>query len=174
MFWWKRLTLEINVRSQINDLANCPTQCNSDNPAENTHRACLGKEQFLYIPIAGSDGLHDADFAAALEDGHHQRVYDSNESDSQSEAAKNSEKHVQHLEKLLDAAAGVKDREGIESHLLDGIFHGLNLPGVLDSYTHRRIDRLIAGGARNLSQIGGLHHVQALGQFERKKDSCPR
>src|SRR6266481_6880083 len=123
MFWRERLMLEINVRSQINDLADCPTQCNSDNPAEDTHCACLGKEQFLHIPVARSNGLHDADFAAALEDSHHQRVYDSDESNSQSEAAKNSEKYVQHLEKLLDAAAGVKDRKGIEPHLLDGIFH---------------------------------------------------
>src|ERR1700719_3478056 len=165
MFGRKRLTLEINVRSQINDLANCPTQCNSENPAEDTHCACLGKEQFLHIPVARSNGLHDADFAAALEDSHHQRVYDSDESNSQSEASEDSKKHVQHLEKLLYAAAGVKDREGIESHLLDGIFHGLNLAGILHSHTHRGINRLIARSARNLSQIGGLHHVQALGQF---------
>src|SRR5712691_3772980 len=163
MFWWKRLTLQINIRSQIDDLTNRPSQRDSDDAAQNAHRARLREEQFLHIPVAGSNGLHNADFAAALEDGHHQRVYDSDESDSQSEAAEDSQKHVQHFEKLLDAAAGIEDRKGIESHLFDGIFHGLNLAGVLHSHTHRRINRLAVGGARNLSQVGRLHYVQALG-----------
>src|SRR5271157_991372 len=132
----KRLALEVNVRSQVDSLADRPAQGDSDDAAENAHSPGLGKKEPLHVAVAGSNRLHDSDLAAALENSHHQRVHNSDESDSQRKAAEDSEKHIQHLEELLYAPAGVEDRKGIEAHFLDRFFDGLNLAGAFHSHAH--------------------------------------
>ena len=92
--------LQINIGSQVDDLADGPAQRHADNAAENSHSAGFGEEKLLHISVTGADGFHDADFAAALENRHHQRIHDSDRRDGQRQAAENSEKYVQHAEKL--------------------------------------------------------------------------
>src|ERR1700693_6343209 len=149
MLRWKGLTLEIHVRSYVDDLPDRPTESDSHDAAENAHRARFREKKFLDVTVAGSDGFHDANFTAALEDGHHQRVYDPDKGDRQGKAAEDSEKYVQHFEELLDAAAGIKDRESIEAHFLDGIFHLLHLARIFHPHAHRGIEGLISGGPGN-------------------------
>ena len=77
---------EIDVRPQVDDLANRPAESNSNDAAENPHGSGFGKEKFSYISVAGPDSLHNADFAASFENCHDQRVHDSDGSDRQGKA----------------------------------------------------------------------------------------
>ena len=122
MFGRKRLTLEIDIRAQVDDLSDGPAQDDAYNAAENAHGAGFGEEKFLHVAIAGADGFHDSNLATALQDGHHQCVYDSDRSDGEGQATENSQEDVEHGEKLLQTSGGVEDGESIESHLLDCSF----------------------------------------------------
>src|SRR5580693_21840 len=126
------LAFQINVRAQIDDPADRPAQCNSHEPAEYTHHASFGEEQSFYIAVTGADGFHNSDLAAALENRHHQRIDDSNGGNRQGQAAEDSEKQIEHGEKLPQAAGRVHDRKSIEAHLLDCVFDRLNLGGTFD------------------------------------------
>ena len=148
-----------------------PAQDDSDNAAENTHGTGLGEEKFLHIAVARADGLHNSNFTTALENRHHQCVYNSDGSDGEGEAAENSQEHVEYGEKLLQTASSVEDGESIESHLLDCGFDISYLPGTFYPYVDGRVGRLVFRSARNFPQIRGLHHVQTLGKFERDKNS---
>src|ERR1700733_12396190 len=145
MLRWKRLPLEIDIRAQVDDLSDSPAEGDPNNAAENAHGACFCEEKSFHVAVAGSDRLHNSDFPATLENGHHQRVYDPNKSDSQCEAAEDTEKYVQHFEELLDTATGIKYRESVEAHFLDCIFYRLHSAGVLHAHAHRGINRLVAG-----------------------------
>src|ERR1700722_2977010 len=119
MFRGIGLAFEIDIRSEVDDSADGPTEGDAYDPAENSHSAGFRKEEAFYVGIAGADGFHDSDLAAAFEDGHHQRIHDSDKCDCKRQAAKDSEEDVEHFEELLNAAAGVEDGESIESHLLN-------------------------------------------------------
>src|SRR5258708_32776367 len=144
MLGWKRLALKINVRAQVDNLPYSPAETHPNNTAENAHRACRGKEQFLRIAVAGANGFHDSNLAPALENCHHQRIHDSDEGDSQGEAAEDSEKHVQHFEELLDAFAGIENRERVKAHLIHGVFNRLNMAGIFHAPIHRTINRPVS------------------------------
>src|SRR5579864_414659 len=119
LFRRKMLPLKIHVRSQINDASDGPAQRNAYEPAKYAHHAGLGEEQSFHVAVAGADGLHDSNFAAAFEDCHDERIDDSNRGDGKSQAAEDSEKQVEHGKELPQAARCVHDRKGIEPHLLD-------------------------------------------------------
>src|SRR5580658_3042767 len=136
MLRWERLALEVNICPQVDHLADSPAQGNSKNTANNAHGASFRKEQSLHVVVAGADGFHDSDLAPALKNCHHKRIHDADESDSQGQTPEDSEKHVQYLEELADAFAGVEDREGIEAHFLDCIFDRLNLSWVFHPHAH--------------------------------------
>src|SRR5260370_42487532 len=110
MLGGKRLALKINIRAQVDNLPDRPAESYSNNAAEDAHSACFGKEQLLHVAVAGANGFHDSNLAAAFENCHHQRIHDSDEGDSQGETAEDSEKHVQHFEELLDAFAVIENR----------------------------------------------------------------
>src|SRR5216684_4154643 len=131
MLGWKRLALKINIRTQVDNLPDSPAKSHANNAAENAHSAGLGKEQFLHIAVAGADGFHDSNLAAAFENCHHQRIHNSDEGDSQGQAAEDAEKHVQHFEELLDAFAGIEDRKRVEAHFLHGVLYRLYVAGIL-------------------------------------------
>src|SRR5258708_3383334 len=103
------LPLEINVGAKVNDLADGPSQNNSYDASENPHGASFCEKQFSHVPVAGPNRFHDPDLAAPFENRHHQRVYDSDGGNSQREAAKNSEKQIQHGEELSQAARCIED-----------------------------------------------------------------
>src|SRR5579863_1014219 len=122
MLWRKRLPFEVDIRTHIDDLTNRPAQRDSHDASQHAHGACLSEEELLYVSIAGADGFHDADFAAAFENRHDQRVDDADGGDHQSETAEDSEESVEHRKELTQAAAGIENREGGESHFLDRVF----------------------------------------------------
>jgi len=108
MLRWKRLALEINVGSKVDDLPDRPTESDPDDASENAHGACLREEKSLHVTIAGADRFHNANLAAAFEDRHHQGIYDPDESHSQGKAAEDSQKNIQHLEEMC-----IRDRRRI-------------------------------------------------------------
>ena len=61
------------------------------NAAEQSHDAGFDEEKLLDVAIGGAKRFEDADFAAALEDRHHQRVDDSERGDDQREAAEDAQ-----------------------------------------------------------------------------------
>src|ERR1039458_10642811 len=79
----KILAFEINVRSEINEAPDRPTERDSNCTADETHSACFGEEEAAHVSITGTQGLHDSDFTSAFEDGHHQRIHDADGSHGQ-------------------------------------------------------------------------------------------
>ena len=140
-------------------------------PAEDAHYASLGKEQSFYIAVTGADGFHDTDLATALEDCHHQRVDDSDGSNRQSQAAEDSEKQVEHGEKLTQATRGVDNRKGVETHLLDCVLDSLNLGWAFYVHFNGCVGWRTVGHVCRVAQVGRLHYVQVLRQLEREKDT---
>src|SRR5580698_7278972 len=101
MLGWEPLPLEINIRSEIDDLTDRPAQHDSDDAPENSHGASLGEEKFFYVSVTGTDRFHNADFTAPFENGHHQGVDDPDRRDNERQATEYSEERVQNLEYLL-------------------------------------------------------------------------
>src|SRR6202011_5986801 len=163
------LTFKVNVRAKINCLSNGPPQRDSHNAPESAHSSRLGEEERSDIAVAGTYGLHDSDFPSTLQNCHHQRVHNADGSDGEGQAAKNSEKQIQNSKELAETARGIEDGECVEAHLLDCILHRLPLCWIAHPHADRGINRLIACGPRNLTQIGGLYHVQALCKSQWKK-----
>src|SRR5580765_8198236 len=135
MFGREGLALQVNVRSEVYNLADRPAERDPHHATENSHGAGLGKEELFYISVAGSNRFHNPDLAATFEDRHHQSVHDSDGRHDQGEAPEDSEKRVQHFENLLQAAAGIENRECAETHFFDGILDDLNLRWILHSHT---------------------------------------
>src|SRR5450631_300246 len=109
MFRRKRLALEVNVGSQIDHLANRPAQRDSHDTAQNSHGSSFGEEKFLHVSVAGANGLHDADLAAAFQDCHHQRVHNSDRCNGKGKAAEDSEEQVEHREELAQTSGCVEN-----------------------------------------------------------------
>src|SRR6202011_4295704 len=78
LFWRKVEALQIHVGTEVNNSSDGPAQRDAHESAEHAHHASLRKEQSFDIAVTGADGFHDSDFAAALENCHHQRIDDSN------------------------------------------------------------------------------------------------
>src|SRR6202451_2363612 len=114
MFGRKTLSFHVDIGSQVDDLANRPAEPHADNAAENSHSPGFSEEKFFHVSIAGANRLHDANLAAALKNRHHQSVHNTDGSHDQRQAAENSQECVQHSEDLLQAAAGIENRERAE------------------------------------------------------------
>src|SRR5260370_29371473 len=52
MFRRQGLTLQVNVRPEVDDLADRPAQYDPHNSAQDAHRTGLGKKQFSNIAVA--------------------------------------------------------------------------------------------------------------------------
>src|SRR5260370_1251810 len=76
--------------------------------------------------------------------------------------------------KLSQAARGIQNREGIESHLLDGSLDRLDLLGIFHPHADRGIGGLIAESSHIVAQVRSLHDVQILRQLQRQKHSGSR
>ncbi len=68
-------------------------------------------------PIGRSQRFQHADFAAALEDGHHQGIDDPERSHNQREAAENSKQQVEHSENQPQIVRRVQQRKRARSPL---------------------------------------------------------
>ncbi len=111
----KRLALQINVGAKVDDMADGPAQRHAHDAAQHSHGSGLGEEELLDVAITGADGFHDSNFAAALQNGHHQRIHNANRSHGQRQAAKNSQKQIEHGKELPQAAGGIQNGKGVEA-----------------------------------------------------------
>src|SRR5689334_18338838 len=103
MFWGEALIAQINICPNTNYLTDCPSEYDAEGAAQQAHGPGFREEQAANILITCANRFHNADFATPLEHRHDQRVDDANRGDGQCQAAKNEKKHVQDLEKPLQA-----------------------------------------------------------------------
>src|SRR5581483_3840456 len=166
----KLLALEIDVGAGVDDAADGPSEEDAERAAGEAHRRRFGEEERADVAVAGADGLHDPDFAAALEDGHDQRVDDAKRCDGEREAAEDAEEEIENREEAAQVAGGVEQREGGEAHLPGGVFHSLH--GVRVLHTH---DQALVGAAlapaHDTAHVGGLHDVELFRQRQRHEDA---
>ena len=102
------LTREISVGAEGDGAAEEPTEQHAEHAAEKAHHTGFDKEELLHVGVGGAESFEDADFAAALEDGHDQRVDDAERGDGESEAAEDAEEAVEHREKGAQGFGGVE------------------------------------------------------------------
>ena len=81
MFGRETLALEIDIGSQVDHLTDDPAESDPHNATQNPHGTCLSEEKFLHVAIAGTNGFHDANLAAALKNCHHERVHNADRCD---------------------------------------------------------------------------------------------
>src|SRR5262249_31543551 len=126
--FWRHVELaKIDIRTEVDGTAEQPSEGYAEHSARESHHSSLGEEDDLNVTIAGADGLHDADLAAAFENGHQERVHDAERGDDQREAAEDPQEDIEHGEEATQALGGVEDGEGVEAHLADGVLHTLYL-----------------------------------------------
>src|SRR4029077_10041066 len=66
------LAFQIDIGADVDHAADGPAQAHTQGATQQTHHPSFPEEQAPNVEVAGPDGLHNADFAAALKDGHHQ------------------------------------------------------------------------------------------------------
>src|SRR5262245_18387905 len=88
-----------DVGAEIDDSANEPANQHSETAAQQSHGSSFVEEDALDVAIAGADGLHNPNFAAALQDRHNHRTNNAQRCYRQCEAAEDSEKKVKNLKK---------------------------------------------------------------------------
>ena len=93
---------EINVGAESDGAAKQPAEEHAENAAEKAHHAGFEEEELLDVGIGGAEGFEDADFAAALEDGHDESVDDAKGGDGESETAEDAEEAIEHREKSAE------------------------------------------------------------------------
>ena len=77
------------------------------------------KKILLDVAVPRPDGLHDADLAKALEDGHDHGVDDAERGDDDGDHAHGGQDHVHEIEGLGDLVELVGQGERREAHLAD-------------------------------------------------------
>src|SRR2546429_5853462 len=69
--------MQVEIGAESERAADEPAEKRSKHAAEKAHDTGFHKEKLFDVAVGGAKGFQDADFAAALEDGHDQRVDDS-------------------------------------------------------------------------------------------------
>src|ERR1700728_731797 len=82
---------KIDIRSQIDRMADEPADSHAADSAEQSHGARFDEEQAAHVAVCRTQRFEDADLAAALKDRHHKRVDNAQRGDDQCETAENSE-----------------------------------------------------------------------------------
>jgi len=123
------LALEIDVGAEGDSAAEKPAEEDAEDAAEETHHTGFDEEELLHVRISGAESFEDADFAAALEDGHDEGVDDAECGDGESETAEDAEEAVEDRKEGAEGFGGVEKGEGVEAHFFDGGFEGFDLRG---------------------------------------------
>src|SRR5215472_4444125 len=71
----KIASLEIDVRPEINSVADQPADADTKNASKRSHRASFHEEKSANVTVGSTQGFEDSDFASAFQDGHHQSVH---------------------------------------------------------------------------------------------------
>src|SRR2546428_11160430 len=96
--------------------------------------------------VGGAQSLENADFAAALENGHDQRVDDSEGRDRKRQAAENAQQQVQNGEKAAEIAREIEQRKRRVAQLAHGVFHGRDIGGALEPFREVCLIQVILAG----------------------------
>src|SRR6185437_6837267 len=163
---------EINVGAKGERAADKPADEDSADAAEQAHHARFGEEKLFDVAIIGAERFENADFAAALENGHHQRVDDAESGDGERETAENSEKQIDDSEEEAEIARCIEQRKSFEAHVFDGGFGGLHIRGTLHTHGEARIVARSGGTADELLKITNAGGAQVFGDVERNENAA--
>src|SRR2546429_4478217 len=95
--------MQVEIGAESERAADEPAEKRSKHAAEKAHDTGFHKEKLFDVAVGGAKGFQDADFAAALEDGHDQRVDDSERGHGESETAEDAEKKIEDGEENAQA-----------------------------------------------------------------------
>src|SRR5207247_1724764 len=84
--------------------------------------------------------FHDPNFTPPLQDGHHQRVDNSQRGHRQRQTPENPQEEIEHGKEACDIAGGIHDGESAEAFVFDGIFHSGHLPALGHGHHPRKIN----------------------------------
>src|SRR5277367_3089592 len=93
------LPLKINVRSKRNGATQQPAEKHSENSSKESHHPRFHEKQLLYIGIRCTERLQHANFAAALQNCHHQGIHNPQRGDRERKTSEDSEEKIEHREK---------------------------------------------------------------------------
>src|SRR2546429_1858863 len=103
--------MQVEIGAESERAADEPAEKRSKHAAEKAHDTGFHKEKLFDVAVGGAKGFQDADFAAALEDGHDQRVDDSERGHGESETAEDAEKKIEDGEENAQAFRSVEKRD---------------------------------------------------------------
>src|SRR2546429_85768 len=118
--------MQVDVGAESKRAADEPSEQDTENAAKKPHDSSFDKEKLLDVAVGGAERFEDADFAAALENRHHERVDDSESGHSERQAAENAEKKIKHGKENAQAFGGVEKREGAEAKIFEFGFGGFH------------------------------------------------
>src|SRR5689334_12656363 len=88
--------MQVDVGSESKRAADEPSEQDTENAAEEAHDSSFDKEKLLDVAVGGAEGFQDADFAAALENGHHKCIDDAERGHGERETSEDAEKKIEH------------------------------------------------------------------------------
>src|SRR5262249_47338702 len=152
----------IDVRSEIDDAPDCPTEGYAQTAAQDAHATGLDKENPLYIAIARAHSLHDPNLAATLQNRHHQRIHDSQRCHSQRQAAEDSQEQIEKGKSQGEIARCIHNGEGVIAQLFDLVFHLGYLLALGDAHHNIVVNLAAIAGTYEAAHVTRLDHVQGL------------
>src|SRR6266568_4225263 len=164
----KVLAMQIEIGAESKSSADEPAENCSENAAEKTHYASFDEEKVHDVAVGSAEGFEDADFAAALEDGHDESVDNAKSSDGKSETAENAEKKIEHGEKDAQALGSVEKRKRAETEVLELGFRSFHQRGAFHANSEAGIGGLVAGRiAKNVAEVVDLRGAESFGKGKR-------
>src|SRR5229473_4480748 len=123
--------MQIDIRSPSHGFADEPANAHTEDTAHQTHDSGFDEEELFDVAVGGAECLNDSDFAAALQNGHHQSVDNTDGGDGERQTAEDGEETIEDGEKEAQIAGGVEQGKGGEAHVFDGGFNRFHLGGAL-------------------------------------------
>lgn len=164
------LTREINVSAESESAADEPSESDAADASEKTHHASFSEEKLLDVAVVGAESFENADFAAAFENGHDERVDDAQSGDGEGEAAEDSEQEIDDGEEEAQILRGVEKRKCGETHAFDGVFGGLHVGGAFDAHSEALIGARGAGTVDELAKVADVGGAELLGELKRNEN----
>src|SRR5260370_5858587 len=170
----KLLALQIDIGRERERLDDKPAEQTAKHTAGEAHHASFDEEKLFYVAIGGAERLQHADFAAALENRHDQRVDDAERGDSKREAAKNSQQQIENGKKDSQAFGSVEQGERAETEIFDFLFGAINQRRRFHAHAEAGIGRFVrrGGTAQYVTQIVDLRGAQCFRDGERNQQAA--
>src|SRR5215467_10607173 len=165
--------MQIDVGAKRERAANEPAEESTENAAEEPHHAGFDEEKLLDVAIGGAESFQHANFAAAFEDGHDQRVDDAERGDGESQAAEDAQEKIEHGEENSQALGSIEKRERAEAQVFDFGFRGFHKRGVLHADGEAGVGGFVARRvSKNVPQVVDLCGAKSLGNRKRDEQAA--